>query len=164
MQGVWVWSLFRGLRFHTPQRPKNQNIKQKQYCNKFNKDFKKWSTSKKILEKKKWWTWSMIGWDLRGKRDESVQKFEILKSWKNEYFWTLTIGNEVGKAWIDKDASRQPFCEKYYCLRLVVLKAEQETKFYVQESYLSRNERSGETCREGGESSLGICKPHPLSA
>jgi len=63
-----------------------------------------------------------------------------LKSWKNEYFWTLTIGNEVGKAWIDKDTSRQPFCEKYYCLRLAVLKAEQETKFYVQESYLSRNE------------------------
>ena len=32
--------------------PKNQNIKQKQYCNKFNKDFKKWSTSKnKILKK-----------------------------------------------------------------------------------------------------------------
>ena len=26
--------------------PKNQNIKQKQYCNKFNKDFFKWSTSK----------------------------------------------------------------------------------------------------------------------
>ena len=27
--------------------PKNQNIKQKQCCNRFNKDFKKWSTSKK---------------------------------------------------------------------------------------------------------------------
>ena len=27
-------------------RPKNQNIKQKQYCNKFNKDFKKWSSLK----------------------------------------------------------------------------------------------------------------------
>ena len=26
---------------------KNPNIKQKQWCNKFNKDFKKWSTSKK---------------------------------------------------------------------------------------------------------------------
>ena len=24
--------------------PKNQNIKQKQYCNKLNKDLKKWST------------------------------------------------------------------------------------------------------------------------
>ena len=35
--------------------PKHQNIKQKQYCNKFNKDFKKkWSTSKKkSLNKKK---------------------------------------------------------------------------------------------------------------
>ena len=26
--------------------PRNQNIKQKRYCNKFNKDFKKWSTAK----------------------------------------------------------------------------------------------------------------------
>ena len=25
-------------------RPKNQNIQQKQYCNKFNKDLNKWST------------------------------------------------------------------------------------------------------------------------
>ena len=27
-------------------RPKNQSLIQKQYCNKINKDFKKWSTSK----------------------------------------------------------------------------------------------------------------------
>ena len=32
--------------------PKIQNIKQNQYCNKFNKDFKKWSTLKKSLKKK----------------------------------------------------------------------------------------------------------------
>ena len=32
--------------------PKNQNRKQKQYCNKFNKDFKKCSTFKKINLKK----------------------------------------------------------------------------------------------------------------
>ena len=32
--------------------PKNQNKKQeKQYCNKLNKDFKKWSTSNKIFFK-----------------------------------------------------------------------------------------------------------------
>ena len=31
--------------------PKKQNVRQKQYCNKFNKDFK-WSTSKIILKKK----------------------------------------------------------------------------------------------------------------
>ena len=29
-----------------------QNIKQKQYCSKLNKDFKKWSTSKKYFFKK----------------------------------------------------------------------------------------------------------------
>ena len=35
--------------------PKNQNRKQKQYCNKLNKDFKNWSTLKKkiIKERKK---------------------------------------------------------------------------------------------------------------
>ena len=32
--------------------PKNQNIKQKQYCNKFNKRLQKWSISKKSLKKK----------------------------------------------------------------------------------------------------------------
>ena len=33
--------------------PKNQNIKQKQYCNEFNKDFKTWSTFKKKKSKGK---------------------------------------------------------------------------------------------------------------
>ena len=32
--------------------PRKQNIKQEQYCNKFNKDFRKLSTSKKISKKK----------------------------------------------------------------------------------------------------------------
>ena len=35
-------------------RSKNQNIRQKQYCNAFNKDFKNWSTSKNKTTKKKW--------------------------------------------------------------------------------------------------------------
>ena len=43
----------RGAKIPHASQPKNQNIKQKQYCNKCNKDFKKWSTSKKILKKKK---------------------------------------------------------------------------------------------------------------
>ena len=45
MQGVQVWSLVKELRSHMPhgkKEPKKQkkNIKQKQYCNKLNKDFK----------------------------------------------------------------------------------------------------------------------------
>ena len=46
MLGVWVQSLAKELRSHIlhSQKKKNkkkkQNIKQKQYCNKFNKDFK----------------------------------------------------------------------------------------------------------------------------
>ena len=39
-QGVWVPSLVGELRSHMPHGQKKQNIKQKQYCNKFNKDFK----------------------------------------------------------------------------------------------------------------------------
>ena len=40
MQGVRAPSLVEELRTHMPHGQKNQNIEQKQYCNKFNKDFK----------------------------------------------------------------------------------------------------------------------------
>ena len=45
MLGVWVQSLAKELRshiLHSQEKKKktHQNIKQKQYCNKFNKDFK----------------------------------------------------------------------------------------------------------------------------
>ena len=44
-----------GARIPHASQPKQnktkQNIKQKQYCNKLNKDFKKWSTSKKTFLK-----------------------------------------------------------------------------------------------------------------
>ena len=49
MQGVQV----REIRSHMPRGQKNQNIRQKQYCNKFNKDFKNGPLQKKILKKKK---------------------------------------------------------------------------------------------------------------
>ena len=42
-----------GAKIPRASQPKNQNKKQgKQYCNKLNKDFKKWSTSNKIFFKK----------------------------------------------------------------------------------------------------------------
>ena len=41
----------RGAKMPHALRPKNQNIKQKRYCNKFNKDFKRWATSKKKKKK-----------------------------------------------------------------------------------------------------------------
>ena len=41
VQGVQVQTLIRGLRSHPhASQPENQNTKQKQYSNKFNKDFK----------------------------------------------------------------------------------------------------------------------------
>ena len=42
MQGMWVQSLLpQGAKISYALRSKTQNIKQKQYCNKLNKDFKK---------------------------------------------------------------------------------------------------------------------------
>ena len=52
VQRVQVYSLVKELRPRMPCTQSNQNIKQ--YCNKFKKDFKKWSTSpQKNLKKKK---------------------------------------------------------------------------------------------------------------
>ena len=50
-RGVQVRFLIGELRSHMASWPKNQNIKQKQYCKKFNKDFKNGPHQKK--EKKK---------------------------------------------------------------------------------------------------------------
>ena len=42
-----------GVKIPHVSRPKNKNIKQKRYCNKFNKDFlKQWSTFKQIKKKR----------------------------------------------------------------------------------------------------------------
>ena len=53
MQGVQVQSLVGELRSHMPCGQKNQNIKQKQCCNKVNKDFKNRSYQKTFKKKKK---------------------------------------------------------------------------------------------------------------
>ena len=52
MQGVWVRCLVEELRSQVPRShmlplQKKQNIKQRQYCNKFKKDFKDGSHKKK---------------------------------------------------------------------------------------------------------------------
>ena len=51
MHGMQVKPLVGELRSQMPwgkkKKKKKRDIKQKQYCNKFTKDFKKWSTSKK---------------------------------------------------------------------------------------------------------------------
>ena len=46
MHGVWVRYLLKELRVHMPH-GKNQNMQQKQYCGKFNKDFKNGTYKKK---------------------------------------------------------------------------------------------------------------------
>ena len=52
MQGVQVQSLVTELRSQVTCSQKNQNIKQKQHCDKFSRDFlKKWPTLKKKKKK-----------------------------------------------------------------------------------------------------------------
>ena len=46
-EGVQIRFLFGEVRFPHASWPKHQNIKQKQYCNKFNKDFKNSPQQKK---------------------------------------------------------------------------------------------------------------------
>ena len=53
IQWVWVRPLVRALRSYIPRGQKSQNVKLKQYCNKLNKDFKKWSLSKTLSKKDK---------------------------------------------------------------------------------------------------------------
>ena len=52
MQGIWVPSLVREPRSHMPQGQENWTIKQKQYCNKFNKHFKNGPHKNKLYKKK----------------------------------------------------------------------------------------------------------------
>ena len=53
LQEVRVSSLVGELRSHMPPVQKTRNIKQKQYCNKFNKDFKNGPYQKNLKKKKK---------------------------------------------------------------------------------------------------------------
>ena len=53
MQRVWVQSPVGELRSHMPCGQKNQNIKQKQYCNEFNTDFKNGPHQKKLKKEKR---------------------------------------------------------------------------------------------------------------
>ena len=52
MQGVWVCIPGQGAKIPQASGLKTQNIKQKQYCNKFNKDFKNGPHKKKRKKKK----------------------------------------------------------------------------------------------------------------
>ena len=54
IQGVQVQSLARELRSHIPQGQRVKNIKQKLYCNKFNKDFKKIIIKPEEAPSRKW--------------------------------------------------------------------------------------------------------------
>jgi len=72
--------------------PKNQNIKQNQYCNKYNKDFKKLHIKKKKrhtenTEKTDWWLPVGGGWraDKMGEGGQKAPK----SSYKMNGFWGI---------------------------------------------------------------------------
>ena len=53
----------RGAKIPRASQTKNQNIKRKEYCNKFNKDFKNGQHQKKNLKKKKTSLLHVCKWD-----------------------------------------------------------------------------------------------------
>ena len=67
-QGVQVPSLVGELRSHMTWGQKKQNIKQKQYCNKYNKDFKNGPHPKKEKKKKQ----QGMGWSEVSHQTESL--------------------------------------------------------------------------------------------
>ena len=50
--GAAGWTPDLGVKIRHASPPRNRNMKQKRYCNKFNKDFKKWCTLKNNKKKK----------------------------------------------------------------------------------------------------------------
>ena len=74
----------RGAKIPHASRPKNQNIKQEQYCNKFNKDFKNGLHPKKNLKKK-----NLIP------ISKSSARLFILKYFSRLYFATKLIYSSV---------------------------------------------------------------------
>ena len=79
-QRMWVRSLVREISSHMPRRQKNQNIKQKQYCNKFNKDFKNGPHQKKKSLKKDYSLFTELSWNLC--QNQLTKNVRI-------YLWTL---------------------------------------------------------------------------
>ena len=113
----------KGTKIPLALRPRNQNIRQKLCCNKFNEDFKKWSTSKKKnLEKEgqKWQGMNIIiyNWPFTSKKK------------------ILLLGDKVcslGRRWIkellhwllpDKDTPEQQLQDQMGCLGLRQLHGE----------------------------------------
>ena len=70
--------------------PKPQNIKQKQYCNKFNEDFKKGSSLKKnSLKKKSTFPSAELGWlpaSSQGRPDGSSEEHPLMSTALCEIF------------------------------------------------------------------------------
>ena len=96
MQGVQVRYLVGELRSHVPHSQKNQKVRQKQYCNKFNKDLKKKKTFRRIfsefcnkmrgdLENLMYHT------DHRSSCDKALERIVKLKKWVTIFCFTESI-------------------------------------------------------------------------
>ena len=89
MQGMLVRSLVRKLRPHMPPGPKKtKNIKQKQYCNEFNKYFKKKKKKKTYMIYNSGQNWSKHKkWDINAEQNHQVC-----------YTFTINMGFPCGSA------------------------------------------------------------------
>ena len=104
-QGVRVWSLWE-LRSHMPHGQKNQNIKQKQYYNKFSKYFKSGPHQKKFLREISKFNINLLMLLQNGTplwlsiRSSSYSK--ILGDWLWSFFWHMGYGLDMGWGTVKK--------------------------------------------------------------
>ena len=97
MQGVWFGSRAWEIRSRMPQSQKNQNLKQKQYCNTFNKDFKMVP-----IQKKKRKIFKTLPMKIVSEVIRMVEWNKTQKHTKQAYrldWWRNFIGDKWGKGW-----------------------------------------------------------------
>ena len=126
MQGVWVRSLVRQLGSHMPHSQKNQNIKQKTYCNKFNKGFKTGPHQKKkskgrVLRNVLFWYGQTHNPRLIMKKYQIPSNRVASYNIPNQYSWKLSRSSKIRKVWETVIAKRRvtstgwdPETEKWY--------------------------------------------------
>ena len=100
MQGEWVWSFVGELRSHMPGGHKNQNVKQKQYCNKFN-NLQKYGPYKKKSLKIPLWVIEHFHFALHSTNYAAVSAQYLDKRYTHReqgVGLSLTVGSETAAA------------------------------------------------------------------
>ena len=116
MQGVQFRYLVREPRSHMPCGQKTKNIKQKQYCNKFNKDFKNCPHQKSLKKnlKENWLDLLAVQGTLKSLLQHYSSKTSIL--WYTAFFMVqlshlfMTTGKTIALSWSSWQSHGHPPC------------------------------------------------------